>query len=361
MKKCEKCGKAISKYTTECPYCGNKVVYTSNKNFSNDTIFNKITTYLIICAVTFAVLFVICFFCLSTNKNLVINWGIATIVIGIFSAIFSIFIYIYVDSEKQDKIGKIKKEIEDQRRQEIERVRNTNFVNLMLKYRDLFNVVLEDTRIGNTFIPGATIFGELCPILFYFYYTPQVLYIRPSMTYINQKLKDQIIKRQEENKIDYNDFPYWDIRIDDIQYYKLIGDVTTEFTISGGGGGGSSVGGAVVGGVLAGDAGAVIGSRKKVEEVRGGTTTYDKRKTEFLFLQDKKVCRLVFDKEVYEVLKRHIPDKDYEYVQLHQFSKETRINGSAQDRINELKSLLTAGLITQEEYDEKRKEIIKSI
>ena len=53
------------------------------------------------------------------------------------------------------------------------------------------------------------------------------------------------------------------IPIKDIEYFKVKGEVFRETKISGGGGGGSSIKGAVAGSLIAGDTGAVIGSRKK--------------------------------------------------------------------------------------------------
>ena len=59
----------------------------------------------------------------------------------------------------------------------------------------------------------------------------------------------------------------YEFPLDKIVYFREIGDVQYTTEISGGKvtGGGSSIGGAVVGGLLAGDAGAIIGSRKKIE------------------------------------------------------------------------------------------------
>ena len=67
------------------------------------------------------------------------------------------------------------------------------------------------------------------------------------------------------------------IKVSNIKYYRIVGDkyVTTEVT--GGGGGGSSIKGAIIGGIIAGEAGAIIGSRKSIEPVKSNSTVHDKQ------------------------------------------------------------------------------------
>lgn len=96
---------------------------------------------------------------------------------------------------------------------------------------------------------------------------------------------------------------------DEIKYYKLDGSVHKEQEITGGGGGGSSIKGAVIGGVIAGDVGAIIGSRQKVDEIK---TTYKE--------VDDRVLKITFNNENilelsyiwYEKLLDYIPEKEYD-------------------------------------------------
>ena len=64
-----------------------------------------------------------------------------------------------------------------------------------------------------------------------------------------------------------------------IEYFSKRGEIFRENKISGGGGGGSSIGGAVVGSLIAGDAGAIVGSRNKVNAIKSEIIEHDTRET----------------------------------------------------------------------------------
>lgn len=145
-------------------------------------------------------------------------------------------------------------------------------------------------------------------------------------------------------------------KLDDIKFYQTIGSVHNEQTISGGGGGGSSLKGAIVGGVIAGGAGAIIGSRQKVNEIKSNNYSVDDRETEITFNNGKKLC--IKGLEFYTRLLDIIPEKDYEnYVK----SKENKGNPKNNNYINELKELkhlLDEGVISQEEFEKKKQQIL---
>lgn len=159
--------------------------------------------------------------------------------------------------------------------------------------------------------------------------------------------------------LDADEFHGIDISIKDIKYYRLIGQkyVTTE--ISGGGGGGSSIKGAVIGGLIAGDVGAIVGSRKAVEEVKGTSTIHDEQVV-LLYSNDLKQV-MQFSSNAYAIFTKLIPEKDYEVViqsnneQMNVTVDNTRNNA---DAIREYKKLLEEGIITQEEFDKKKKELL---
>lgn len=101
------------------------------------------------------------------------------------------------------------------------------------------------------------------------------------------------------------------INISNIKYFTHKGDFYTETKVSGGGGGGSSLKGAVIGGVIAGGAGAVIGSRKKIGPIKTENKVVDKRKTivEYRTVQNPK--KFIFlNSETYNVLMKEIPQKE---------------------------------------------------
>ena len=99
------------------------------------------------------------------------------------------------------------------------------------------------------------------------------------------------------------------IPLSKLKYYKINGSEREQQIISGGGGGGSSIGGAIVGGMIAGDTGAIIGSRKKVEEIKTTYKKIDDREIE-LFLEDNTSFKLNY--KFYEELLKNMPQKDYD-------------------------------------------------
>ena len=103
-----------------------------------------------------------------------------------------------------------------------------------------------------------------------------------------------------------------------IQYYDKEGDVQYTSHVSGGGGGGTSISGAIIGGVIAGDLGAIIGSRKKVNPITTETRTYDSRHTVLRYYNDLKALEvLTFTGfRVYDFLLNTIPEKDLTTIQL---------------------------------------------
>lgn len=85
------------------------------------------------------------------------------------------------------------------------------------------------------------------------------------------------------------------------------GDVHYNTEVHGGGGGGSSLSGAVVGGILAGGAGAIIGSRQKINPVSSSTTKIDDRATHMKILDDSNhFCEILFDFNDYYVINKLI-------------------------------------------------------
>ena len=85
------------------------------------------------------------------------------------------------------------------------------------------------------------------------------------------------------------------------------GDIHYNTEVHGGGGGGSSLSDAVVGGVLAGEVGAIICSRKKIDPVTSSTTKIDDRATHMKILDDSNhFCEILFDYNDYYVINKLI-------------------------------------------------------
>lgn len=146
-----------------------------------------------------------------------------------------------------------------------------------------------------------------------------------------------------------------------IRYYRLLGQkyVTTE--INGGGGGGSSIKGAIIGGLIAGGTGAVIGSRKAVDEINGKPIVHDEQK---VLLYDNNSNQVVqFNSEAYEIFTKIIPEKEYAVViSSDEVSKIEPISkGSDIEAIEKLAGLYNKGILTKQEFESKKAEILSRI
>lgn len=158
------------------------------------------------------------------------------------------------------------------------------------------------------------------------------------------------------------------IPLDKIEYYTTQGEVYRENKIYGGGGGGSSLGGAVVGGIIAGSTGAIIGSRKKNEEIKSELITHDTRETYINYFDKNDNRKSIFCKfKDYQTLLDLMPQKDYSVVsalktnslvQSFKMEENTKI---ITEQIRELANLKDAGILTEEEFAEKKKMLLGKI
>ena len=174
---------------------------------------------------------------------------------------------------------------------------------------------------------------------------------------------------KEENKLRLVSSPHWllsepdklyffgdfietgEIDIDNINYYSLQGEKYTTTELSGGG---SSLGKAVVGGAIAGSAGAVIASRK---EVTSSTKVVDERQTIINYQNENGVTHIILSSNAYDFLLEILPDKDYNYVMS---QKETKENNQPTSLIEleQLADLRDKGILTEEEFTAKKKQIL---
>ncbi|GLC32178.1 SHOCT domain-containing protein [Clostridium omnivorum] len=148
--------------------------------------------------------------------------------------------------------------------------------------------------------------------------------------------------------------------IDKIQYYSIVGDAYTETNVKGGG---SSLTGAVVGGVIAGGAGAVIGSRK---EIKTETNRVDNRKTIITYSDNGTTRNIFFAPDAYETLLQLIPEKDINFINSNINSSASTqnkddINNDVYDKIRQLAKLKDDGILTEEEFNSKKKVLLEKI
>lgn len=196
----------------------------------------------------------------------------------IFLGIGAIIIYLYIDSKNEATAEKEAQELLEKKKKPYE------------EYSKKFDILLKKYKDSNYY---------LCDKMYHY-------------SIIDNKIHTMFVKSKidymsiESMKDDINQYIY---NIDDIKYYKLEGSVYREQHITGGGGGGSSIKGAVVGGIIAGDAGAVVGSRKKVEEIKTSYEEKDDRRLEITF-NDDTIINISY--KFYDRLLDYIPEKDYD-------------------------------------------------
>ena len=164
-----------------------------------------------------------------------------------------------------------------------------------------------------------------------------------------------------------------------IAFFYKEGDVQYTTKVSGGGGGGSSLTGALVGGLIAGGTGAIIGSRKKNEEIKSTVVTaHNDRKVVIRYNENgsvKILSREDKEFEIYDYLLKKIPEKDLLTIQMNQtlisnnaVSAEENLsddigskNQDISERLQKLQNLYDSKLITESEYTSKRQDILDSL
>lgn len=169
----------------------------------------------------------------------------------------------------------------------------------------------------------------------------------------------------------YNFKGEFEIPIDKIKSFQRFGDITSYTKIKGGGGGGSSVGGAIVGGIIAGEAGAVIGSRKKSEEIKSEHIVEDERKTILEVQGNERMHYLVFGSKDYDAFLKLIPQKEKNYVDANKSinivkeeTSKVEINSSNEKIYRDIELLFKlkeSGILTEEEFNEKKKLLLDKI
>lgn len=157
------------------------------------------------------------------------------------------------------------------------------------------------------------------------------------------------------------------VPVEQIEYFSKQGEVFRENKISGGGGGGSSIGGAVAGGLIAGEAGAVVGSRKKVNDIKSELITHDTRETFLNYFIDSERHSLFFDNDAFQIFNDLIPEKEFSIVNALRSSEiiknqvSTNEQKSVTDQLRELAKLRDDRIITENEFNEKKKKLLDKI
>jgi hypothetical protein len=157
------------------------------------------------------------------------------------------------------------------------------------------------------------------------------------------------------------------IPINQIEYFSKQGEIFRETKVSGGDGGGSSIGGAVAGGLIAGEVGAIIGSRKKTNEIKSELVTHDTRETLLNYFDNGERHSLIFNTAAHQIFDDLIPEKEFNIVSAIKSSEiiKNQINAehkqSVTDQLRELAQLRDEGIITENDFNEKKKQLLDKI
>ena len=155
----------------------------------------------------------------------------------------------------------------------------------------------------------------------------------------------------------------------DIVYFRKQGDIqyTTEISGGEGHGGGVNMGGAVAGGMLFGAAGAIVGAQIGTETVvnpiESKTIKHDTRETIFLYKdKNKDIITIQWPIFYFDLLMKVIPEKEYDYLQIHKKNErneeQSNTSNNLVDTMKQYKELLISGVITQEEFEAKKKQLL---
>lgn len=178
--------------------------------------------------------------------------------------------------------------------------------------------------------------------------------------------------RQRFNKWNHLKVLAFYIPLNSIEYFAMGGQkyVTTEVTGGGGTVGGSSVTGAIIGGMVAGGAGAVIGSRKEstINPIQTHTVVHNETEAYIKYREQdgtlKEIVSGANADSFFNALRKIIPEKEYSYVLSQNLAKTQPVveeKNSIEDRLVKAKELLEKGLISQEEYEKKRQDILSEM
>lgn len=189
------------------------------------------------------------------------------------------------------------------------------------------------------------------------------LWFADNAIYVAKGLNEYILNYANDSEFKYEKIP-----AEQLQMFYKEGDVQYTTKISGGGGGGSSVLGALVGGAIAGEVGAIIGSRKSTNNIVSNTVAHDRRKTVVRYFDANNELRVFewtgFD--LYNYLLKYVPQKDLVNIQINDLVKQdTKPNEekntyvSAADEIRKYKQLYDEGIITEGEFIRKKEQLLQ--
>lgn len=211
---------------------------------------------------------------LFVSNIYVLKIALGLIIVGIICVI-----YRYIAAKKEMDTGKEKfnKNLYD-------------FQNEYYNYANQLNVVKSDVKV--------TLFDGVAKIPQHIWVTENMVNLFPIREYYEQHIS--AVSRPEITDLKLRSIP-----IEDILYFEEVGELRKYTKVSGGG---TSLKGALTGYILAGDVGAIIGSR---EPIKTEVVSEDDRIVELIYRNyDGEIENLEFTHGAYAVLKKIIPEKE---------------------------------------------------
>ncbi len=166
------------------------------------------------------------------------------------------------------------------------------------------------------------------------------------------------------DRADVSELKLRTIPLRSILYFEEIGELRQFAMVSGGG---TSLKGALLGYALAEDLGAIICSR---EPITTEIVSNDDRRIELIYKnQNNDIENLEFTHDAYSVFKQLIPSKELRRICALNSLKEERNapgksapkNQTVKKKLKQLQGLMDEGLITEEEFMQKKQKILDSI
>ena len=201
------------------------------------------------------------------------------------------------------------------------------------------------------------------------YYTLADLYVDD----FEKELKELLLACYEDefanaqnSAVTINDI-FTSVALDNILYFCKDGDVQYASVVEGGGGsgGGANLSGALLGGLMFGGVGALVGSQYgtdvHINPIHTSVEEIDTRKTLLVIRKGNGIEVEEFRLESYNALLQLIPTKERNYVISHQEQQAPAAPAKAaglKEQLGELKELLDMGIISQEEFDAKKKQLL---
>lgn len=185
------------------------------------------------------------------------------------------------------------------------------------------------------------------PSYYLYYSTKHYVWLKDETLYLFPVFSNIIFENSVGARSEYglssSDFVLKSIPIDKIMFYRQIGSVYTTTTGSGGESAFSPI----------------TGFHGKINPIKIESQVHDERTTQLFYDDGTRDQVMIFQDKDYYVLRKLLPQKDYQVVTI---SEAT--NNQPEDeyqRLEKLNKLHKSGLISDEDYQKKKEEILNNI